>query len=101
MVAANRPELRTVFRVLHRPLTVCGIERRLFFLALIVGAAAFNLFYSLLAGCILTGALHLVFYVAASHDPQFLQIALRSGSARVRYDAAKHAARVFSLQARR
>ena len=89
MLTANRPEFRTVFRVLHRPLTVCGIERRLFFLALLVGAAAFNLFYSLLAGCLLSGALHLTFYLAAARDPQFLQIALRSGRNRPRYDASK------------
>jgi hypothetical protein len=30
-------------------LTVCGVDRRLFFLALLMGAAAFNLFYSFLA----------------------------------------------------
>ena len=51
MSAANLPEYRPVYRSLHRPLTVCGVDRRLFFLALLVGAATFNLFYSFLAGC--------------------------------------------------
>ena len=53
MDAPNLPEYRPVYRALHRPLTVCGVDRRLFFLALLVGAATFNLFYSFLAGCLL------------------------------------------------
>lgn len=40
----HRP--RPVVKALHRPLTICGVDRRLFFLALMVGAAAFNLFDS-------------------------------------------------------
>ena len=38
-----------VYKALHRPLTVWGVDRRLFFLALMMGAAMFNLFYSFLA----------------------------------------------------
>ena len=45
----NVPEFRPVYRTIHRPLTVCGVDRRLFFLALLVGAATFNLFYSFAA----------------------------------------------------
>jgi hypothetical protein len=57
-VTPNRPTYRTVHRSLHRPLTVCGIDRRLFFLALLLGAATFNLFYSFAAGCLLFVALY-------------------------------------------
>ena len=39
-------ETHRVYKALHRPLTVCGVDRRLFFLALLMGAAMFNLFYS-------------------------------------------------------
>jgi hypothetical protein len=39
-----------VYNTLNRPLTLCGIDRRLFFVGLLLGAATFNLFYSLLAG---------------------------------------------------
>src|SRR3989442_332008 len=46
----HRPSYRVVYKALHRPLTVCGVDRRLFFLALTMGAATFNLFYSLKAG---------------------------------------------------
>ena len=34
----RRPSCRVVHKALHRPLTVCGVDRRLFFLALIMGA---------------------------------------------------------------
>ena len=89
MDATNLPEHRTVYRALHRPLTVCGVDRRLFFLAMLVGAATFNLFYSLLAGCLLFAFLYAFALWSTKHDPQMLQILLRSGANRARYDAAK------------
>ena len=90
MPAANLPEYRPVYRSLHRPLTVCGVDRRLFFLALLVGAATFNLFYSFLAGCLLFSVIYAFAWVSISRDPQMLHILLRSGHSRARYDAAKH-----------
>jgi type IV secretory pathway TrbD component len=86
---ANRPEFRPVYRAVHRPLTVCGVDRRLFFLALLVGAATFNLFYSLLAGCLLFALVYGFGWWSSAHDPQMLQILLRSAAARTRYDAAR------------
>ena len=90
MSAANLPEYRPVYRSLHRPLTVCGVDRRLFFLALLVGAATFNLFYSFLAGCLLFSVIYVFAWVSTSRDPQMLPILLRSGQSCARYDAAKH-----------
>src|SRR5204862_8337706 len=90
MAPAPLPEYRPVFRSIHRPLTVCGVDRRLFFLALLVGAATFNLFYSFLAGCLVFATLYGFAAWSASHDPQMLQILLRSGRLRTRYDAAKY-----------
>ena len=49
----DRPTYRPVYKAIHRTLTVCGVDRRLFFLALILGAATFNLFYSFLAGLLM------------------------------------------------
>src|SRR3954471_12468329 len=89
MKTGNLPAYRPVYRSLHRPLTVCGVDRRLFFLALMVGAAAFNLFYSLLAGCLLFAAVYAFAFWSTRHDPQMLQILLRAGAQRTRYDAAK------------
>jgi type IV secretory pathway TrbD component len=92
MDVQNTPEYRPVYRALHRPLTVCGVDRRLFFLSLLVGAVGFNLFSSFLAGCLLCGGLYGVALWSTSHDPQWLQILLRSGAGRARYDAARRGA---------
>ena len=35
----DRPTYRPVYKALHRPLTIWGVDRRLFFLALLLGAA--------------------------------------------------------------
>ena len=53
----DTPSPRPVYKAVHRTLTICGVERRLFFLALLLGAATFNLFYSLLAGLLIFGGL--------------------------------------------
>ena len=91
MDATNLPEYRPVFRSLLRPLTVCGVDRRLFFLSLLVGAATFNLFYSFLAGCLLFSVLYTLALWSTKHDQQMLQVLFRSGANRRRYDAAKRA----------
>ena len=54
----DRPTYRPVYKALHRPLTIWGVDRRLFFLSLLLGAATFNLFYSFLAGLLMTGGLY-------------------------------------------
>ena len=84
-------QVRPVARSLYRPLTVWGVDRRLFFLALLVGAAAFNLFYSLLAGTWLFGTLYAFAWWSTRRDPQLLHILLRSSGTRRRYDPAQHA----------
>lgn len=86
---SNVPEFRPVYRALHRPMTVAGVDRRLFFLALLVGAATFNLFFSFVAGCLLFLAIYILGWWSASRDPQLLPILLRSVQARPRYDAAR------------
>jgi len=86
----QRPTYRPVYKALHRPLTVCGVDRRLFFLALMMGAATFNLFYSFLAGLLMFAALYVFALWATRHDPQMLRILLSSARFRSRYDAIKH-----------
>jgi len=90
MRTANLPECRKVHRALHRPLLMCGVDRRLFFLALLVGAATFNLFYSLLAGCLLSGLVYGVALWSRAYDPQMLQSLRRSRGLHSWYDGAKH-----------
>ena len=86
----NQPTLHPVHKALHRPLTVCGVDRRLFFLALLIGAAMFNLFYSLLGGLLIFVGLFGFARWMTSEDPRMLQIILASSSARRRYDPGKH-----------
>jgi type IV secretory pathway TrbD component len=87
----DRPLYRPVYKALHRPLTICGVERRLFFLALLMGAATFNLFYSFLAGLLMFAGLYAFACWATKRDPQMLRILLSSSRFKARYDAAKHA----------
>jgi type IV secretory pathway TrbD component len=99
MTSESLPEYRPVYRAIHRPLTVAGVDRRLFFMALLVGAAAFNLFYSFPAGCVLFAVLYAAAWWSTTHDPQMLQILLRSGSIRHRYDPAKYVAAATHVRA--
>jgi hypothetical protein len=86
----HRPSYRVVYKGLHRLLTVCGVDRRLFFLALTMGAATFNLFYSFLAGLLMFVALYGFALWATKHDADMLRILLSSSRFRPRYDPLKH-----------
>lgn len=87
----GRPVYRPVYKALHRPLTICGVDRRLFFLALLMGAATFNLFYSFLAGLLMSFGLYGFSLWATWRDPEMLRILLASSRLRGRYDPGKHA----------
>jgi type IV secretory pathway TrbD component len=87
---SEQPTFRPVYKALHRPLTVCGVDRRLFFLALLMGAATFNLFYSFLAGLLMCVGLYTFAFWSTKRDPQMLRILLTSSRFKARYDAAKH-----------
>jgi type IV secretory pathway TrbD component len=84
------PSCRPVYKALHRSLTVCGVDRRLFFFALLLGAATFNLFYSFLGGLLIFIGLYGFALWATKHDPEMLCILLASSQTRHRYDPGKH-----------
>jgi type IV secretory pathway TrbD component len=90
MPAGPAPTYRPVYKALHRRLTVWGVERRLFFLALLMGAATFNLFYSFLAGLLMFAGLYGFAAWTTARDPDMLQILLSSSRFRRRLDPAKH-----------
>jgi len=90
MLSRQPPTFRPVYKALHRRLTVWGVERRLFFLALLMGAATFNLFYSFLAGLLMFGGLYGLAAWATARDPDMLQILLSSSRLHRRFDPAKH-----------
>ena len=95
---APTPPSDAVYKALHRPLTLCGVERRLFFVALLVGAASFNLFYSLLAGLLTFTLLYVAGRWSTSRDPQMLRILFTAAQRRHRYDPAKHAPFIVSVR---
>ena len=80
---------RLVYASLNRPLTIGGADRRLFFVALMLGGGTFTLFGSLLAGGLMFLALYLGARWTTQRDPQLLRIILRSASTRRRYDPGK------------
>lgn len=88
--AASLPATRSVHKALHRPLTIGGVERRLFFLALMAGATTFNVFYSFLGGLLVWVGLYAFAIWSTRRDPQMLRILLSSSRFRTRYDPLKH-----------
>ena len=86
---AKKPSFYPVYRSINKPLTVWGVERRLFFLALAKGGATFNIFGSLLGGVSMFALLYLFCRWATARDPQILRILLNSSKFKCRYDPAK------------
>jgi len=82
--------LNTVHRSLSRPLTILGAERRLFFFAMCLGAATFNLLGSLLGGILMFLLLYFVARWATKTDPQILRFLLTAAKVRNQYDPAKY-----------
>jgi type IV secretory pathway TrbD component len=85
------PAMNPVYRSINRPLTIWGAERKLFFLAMVMGGATFNFFGSLLGGLVMFIALYAFARWATATDPQILRILLNSSKFKLRYDPAKRA----------
>jgi type IV secretory pathway TrbD component len=83
------PFLHPVYRMLNKPLTIWGAERRLFFLAALAGGATFNFFGSLAGGLLMFIVLFISARWATAIDPQILRILLNSARFKVQYDPAK------------
>jgi type IV secretory pathway TrbD component len=83
------PTFHPVYRSMNKPLTIWGAERRLFLLALVIGAAMFNFFGSLLGGLLMFVALFIGARWITATEPQLLRIVLNSARFRTHYDPAK------------
>jgi type IV secretory pathway TrbD component len=81
--------INPVQRSLSRPLTILGAERKLFFFAMCLGAATFNLLGSLLGGILIFCLLFFAARWATSTDPQILRLLFLAAKLRRRYDPAK------------
>ena len=87
MTAKRR--INPVYRALHRPLTVLGVERKLFFFAMCMGAATFNMLSSLLGGMLMFALLYFAAKWATNADPQILRFLLSAAKFKAQYDPAK------------
>jgi type IV secretory pathway TrbD component len=86
---AETRRINRVHRSLSRPLTILGAERRLFFFAMCLGAATFNLLASLLGGLLMFLLLYFLARWATETDPQILRFLLTAARLRPRYDPTK------------
>ena len=67
-----------VYKVMNRPLTILGAERRLFFVALLSGAGVFNLLHSLMGGILLFIVGLIAAQQATKFDTEILRVLLDS-----------------------
>ena len=81
-----------VHRSLSRPLTILGAERKLFFFAMCLGAATFNLLGSLVGGLLVFLLLYFLACWATATDPQILRFLLSAAKLHTQYDPAKFSA---------
>ncbi len=82
-------KVNPVYKSINKPLTVWGVERRLFFLAMIMGSATFTCFSSLLGAILMFLALYLCARHATRNDHQILRILMNSSRFRPQYDPLK------------
>lgn len=78
-----------VFKTMNRPLTILGAERRLFFVALILGGAIFALMHSLVGGILLFVVGVIAAQRATKYDVEILRVLMNSAKFRKRYDPMK------------
>ena len=87
----SQPEYRhnRTFKTMNRPLTILGAERRLFFIALILGGAIFALMHSLVCGILLFVVGVMAAQRATRYDVEILRVLMNSAKFRRRYDPMK------------
>jgi type IV secretory pathway TrbD component len=81
--------INRVHRSLSRPLTILGAERKLFFFAMCLGAATFNLLNSILGGLLMFLLLYFLARWATQTDPQILRFLLNAATLHAQYDPMK------------
>lgn len=81
-------EPRPVFRALNKPMTLLGVERRLFFFILVVAFLLFQLSDALLPALAFFGVLMVAARGLTQADPQLMRVLLNSTRFQPRYDPA-------------
>jgi type IV secretory pathway VirB3-like protein len=88
-VLIQQVQTHPVYRALNKPLTIWGLDRRLFFFALVIGGATFNYFGSLLSGMATFCSLYAAARWVTANDVQMIRILLNAGRWRPEYDPGK------------
>lgn len=83
------PRSNPVYKSINKPLTVWGVERRLFFLAMVMGSATFTCFSSVVGAVLMFFALYVCARHATKTDPQILRVLMNSSKFRAQYDPLK------------
>jgi type IV secretory pathway TrbD component len=81
--------INPVQRSLSHPLTILGAERKLFFFAMCLGGATFNLLGSLAGGVGIFLLLYFFARWATNTDPQILRLLFLAARLRRQYDPMK------------
>jgi type IV secretory pathway TrbD component len=74
-----------VYKSINRPLTILGVERKLFFAAAMMGAATFNLMGSFVGGILVFVTLFALGSWATKTDPKNLHVLLNSAKYKSQY----------------
>lgn len=78
-----------VYKVVNKPLTICGADRKLFFSAVTLGAGIWNAFDTLMGALVVIGALLAVARYITATDPQLPRVLLNADRFRAEYDPMK------------
>jgi type IV secretory pathway TrbD component len=78
-----------VYKALNKPLTILGVDRRLFFAALSLAAGIWNMFNTISGALLALTLATLAGRWITQTDPQLPRIVLNSGTVRDEYDPLK------------
>ena len=88
------------YTALNRPLTVLGVERRLFLLGATLALAVWNATASLVAGGVIFAGCYGAGWIAGRKDPAMLAVLRATARHPVRFDPGKWADRPWHLRIR-
>ena len=88
------------YAALNRPLTVLGVERRLFLLGATLALAVWNATASLVAGGVIFGGCYGAGWLAGRKDPAMLAVLRAASRHPARFDPGKWAAEPWHLKIR-
>ncbi len=78
-----------VYKAINKPLLLMGCDRRLFFAAVVIGAAIWNMLNTIIGAVLTTGVMVLVARYITNTDAQLPRILLNSAKFAPEYDVAK------------